>query len=99
MGAQLRLPIQSANWSVISERTGGLAVWLAAADGETEYTAVNWREPSAIIIGNEAKGAGDAAQELACGRISIPMNDATESLNAAVAAGVMLFEAARQRRT
>jgi TrmH family RNA methyltransferase len=97
MGAHLRLPILSADWPVIAERTAGLSVWLAALDRATSYTAVDWQQPSALIIGSEAAGAGPQAQQLATGRINIPMRYATESLNAAVAAGIILFEAVRQR--
>jgi TrmH family RNA methyltransferase len=97
MGALLRLPVEQAGWPEIAERVAGLQVWLAAADGDVSYTAVNWQEPSALIIGSEAWGAGDEAQRVASGRVAIPMQAATESLNAAVAAGVILFEAVRQR--
>lgn len=77
----------------------GLAVWLATARDGVAYTAVDWRRPSAILIGGEAHGAGAAAERLATGRVTIPMRDATESLNAALAAGILLFEAARQRES
>ena len=98
MGAHFRLPVQALSWDEIGEVTGGMAIWLAAIDGDMEYTAVNWQSPSALIIGNEAIGAGEAARQLATGQLTIPMYAATESLNAAIAAGVVLFEAARQRR-
>lgn len=97
MGALLRLPIHALDWAQIGALSAEMQVWLAAADGEMVYTAVNWHEPSALIVGNEARGASEAAVALATGRISIPMRDATESLNAAVAAGIILFEAVRQR--
>jgi len=51
-----------------------------------------------LIIGSEARGPGKEAQEIATQRISIPMAKNCESLNAAVAAGIILFEAVRQRR-
>ncbi|MCP4424519.1 MAG: RNA methyltransferase [Chloroflexi bacterium] len=98
MGAHLRLPIWSASWEQIAELTAKMSVWLATADGEIEYTAVPWTTPSALIIGGEAGGAGEKARKLATGTIAIPMRAATESLNAAVASAVILFEAARQRK-
>ena len=98
MGAHLRLPIHRLSWQAIRAKTEGLAVWVAAADGNVPYTDVNWRQPSALIIGSEATGAGERAEATAGGRVYIPMHAATESLNAAMAAGVILFEAARQRR-
>ncbi len=97
MGAHLRLPIQTATWSEIEQMVQGMSVWLAAADGDVVYTAVPWTQPAALIIGSEASGAGNKARNLATAPIIIPMHAATESLNAAVAAAVILFEAARQR--
>ena len=93
----MRLPVQSASWEAIGRMAAGLDVWLAAARNGTAYTAVDWRRPAAILIGGEAHGAGAAAEQLATGRVTIPMHDDTESLNAALAAGIILFEAARQR--
>lgn len=98
MGAHLRLPIHHLSWQEIREKTEGLTVWVAAADGDVPYTDVNWRQPSALIIGSEATGAGEQAEKIGDGRVYIPMYAATESLNAAMAAGVILFEAVRQRR-
>lgn len=99
MGAHLRLPIHRLSWQKIRAKTEGLRVWVAAADGDLPYSDVNWRQPSALIIGSEATGAGERAEATAGGRVYIPMHAATESLNAAMAAGVILFEASRQRRT
>ena len=98
MGAHLRLPLHTANWPEIEQMVQGLSVWVAAADGDRTYTAVPWTQPAALIIGGEARGAGDQAWKLATAPIAIPMHAATESLNAAIAAAVILFEAARQRK-
>jgi TrmH family RNA methyltransferase len=97
MGAHLRLPILSLSWPEIEEQVAGTAVWLAATDGRTAYNEVNWQQPSALIIGSEARGAGPKAYNLAHEIVTIPMAAETESLNAAVAAAVILFEAMRQR--
>ncbi len=98
MGAHFRLPVADLDWPAIGRRVAGRAVWLADAAGEVAYDAVDWRAPSALIVGGEAAGAGQEASALAAGRVSIPMAGATESLNAAMAATVILFEMARQRR-
>ena len=98
MGAHLRLPIHHVTWAEAAQMVAGLTVWVATADGDRLYTAVSWQQPSAIIIGGEAHGPGPQAMALADGRITIPMHRQTESLNAAVAASVILFEAARQRQ-
>ena len=50
------------------------------------------------MIGNEAEGLSDRLTSEADGRIIIPMQGAVESLNAAMAATILMFEAARQRR-
>lgn len=99
MGALLRLPVRSASWPEIGRLAAGLDVWLAVARQGTAHTAVDWRRPAAILIGGEAHGAGQAADALATGRVTIPMHDPTESLNAALAAAIILFEAARQRES
>lgn len=97
MGAHLRLPLQESPWPAIATQTAGLSCYLATAAGIQSYTAVDWQRPSALIIGSEAEGASKEAYHLAESTISIPMPGATESLNAAVAAGIILFEAVRQR--
>jgi TrmH family RNA methyltransferase len=97
MGAHLRLPFVAMSWAEIAGVVEGMAVWLAAAEGDVVYSDVDWRRPSALMVGSEAAGANAAAQALATGLVTIPMHDQTESLNAAVAAAVILFEAARQR--
>jgi RNA methyltransferase, TrmH family len=97
MGAHLRLPAHSQSWDEIAQTVQRMQVWLATVQAERAYTAVNWQPPSALIIGSEATGASEAARQLATGSITIPMHAATESLNAAMAAGIILFEAVRQR--
>lgn len=97
MGAHLRLPIHSATWSDIRRLSSGTMVWLAAADGAVPYTDVNWRRPATLIVGSEAHGGGAEARNLAQDTVYIPMHAETESLNAAMAAGIILFEAVRQR--
>jgi TrmH family RNA methyltransferase len=98
MGAHFRLPVASLAWPEIADLMAGRAVWLADATGDVAYDAVDWRQPIALIVGGEATGAGEEAIALATGRVCIPMAGETESLNAAMAATVILFEMARQRR-
>lgn len=57
----------------------------------------DFREPSAIFVGNEGAGLAPEVLRSADGTISIPMHPSVESLNAGVAASIALFEAARQR--
>jgi TrmH family RNA methyltransferase len=97
-GVHFDLPIFTLSWQEIETSVEELDVWLAAIHGDVPYTIVNWNQPLALIIGGEARGASQAALALADGRVTIPMARGVESLNAAVAAGVLLFEISRQRR-
>ena len=97
MGAHFRLPILEAAWAEIAKRVRGMNIYIAAADGELTYTETIWTQPAALIVGSEAGGASEDAAQLATKRISIPLSREVESLNAAVAASIILFEAKRQR--
>jgi tRNA G18 (ribose-2'-O)-methylase SpoU len=59
---------------------------------------VDLTRPVALVVGNEGAGLDDELAEAASARVAIPMEGGVESLNVAVAAGILLFEAARQRR-
>ena len=96
MGAHFRVALAEMNWEQIAATCQHSAIYIADGSGEVQYDAVDWQQAWALIIGGEAHGAGEAAQQLAHARIRIPMAANTESLNAAVSAGVILFEAARQ---
>ena len=70
----------------------------ATANAPVAYDAVNWTQPAALIIGGEAEGV---SPQLGAGRqqaVGIPLAASVESLNAAFAGSILLFEAARQRR-
>jgi TrmH family RNA methyltransferase len=97
MGAHFHLPILEAGWDELRERLAGLTVWLAEAREGERYDRVDWRGPCALIIGSEAEGPSEGALSFTPHRVHVPMPGRAESLNAAVAAGVLLFEAARQR--
>jgi RNA methyltransferase, TrmH family len=82
-----------------SEEVGARGRRLADVDRESPQVATDFRGPCAIFIGSEGHGLPAEVESAADARISIPMHDAVESLNAGVAASVLLYEAARQRRT
>ena len=96
MGAHFRLPIQPKSWEEIQQLTGGLQVFLADMEGQSCWET-DLRQPLALIIGGEAEGASQQAQKLASQKVSIPMNGKIESLNAAAAGSVLMFEVKRQR--
>ncbi len=97
MGAHFRLPIVEANWNEIADYCIDLNVYGMQADGNLRYDQVDWKKPSAIILGSEAHGVGVEAGAIANDSIHVPMAAQTESLNASVACAIVLFEAARQR--
>ncbi|MGA9533660.1 MAG: RNA methyltransferase [Anaerolineales bacterium] len=97
MGALLHLPIQLADPADLPDRLAGLICWLAEADQGIPYTEVNWQQPFALLIGSEAHGASPAVRALADDLTHVPISASSDSLNAAVAAAVILFETRRQR--
>jgi TrmH family RNA methyltransferase len=99
MGAHFRLPIRSnLTWADLAKLNAGLPLLVADVTGDLAYDLWDWRQPSALIVGGEAEGASATAHSAATHHAFIPMRGETESLNAAVAGSVILFEAARQRR-
>lgn len=98
MGAHFRVPVAPQKWDEIAAYCAGLVVYLADMDGDVAYDAADWAHGWALIVGSEAHGASESAAALARQRVYIPMAAETESLNAASAAAVILFEAARQSR-
>ncbi len=99
MGAHFHLPMRRAPWDEISALVAGAEVWLAEVGQGTHYDMVDWSGHVALIVGGEAEGAGPEGYALAAGRhVVIPMAAGVDSLNAAMAAAIILFEAARQRR-
>jgi TrmH family RNA methyltransferase len=97
MGAHFHLPIMTAEYHELAELLQGLQVCLAEAGGGMRYDGVDWTQPSALIIGGEAHGVRPAVVDLADQTVHIPMPGQSESLNAAIAAAILLFEAVRQR--
>jgi TrmH family RNA methyltransferase len=102
MGAHFHLPILSLDWTdtrdlcrVLCEPP--LTIILADPAAEQAYWQVDLRRPLALVIGGEAEGASPEAQQIADCQITIPMPGKSESLNAAVAASIILFEVVRQR--
>ena len=95
MGELFTVPFRVASWEQIAEATRAIPrVYLADAHGEIKYSRANWSRPVALIVGGEADGAGDEAKQIAHARVAIPMRGGAESLNAAMATTVLLFEAA-----
>lgn len=74
-------------------------VWVFGADMDgQDYTLTDYSGPCAIVIGNEGKGIGRLVREKCDSIISLPMNGKINSLNASVAAGVLMYEVVRSRK-
>jgi TrmH family RNA methyltransferase len=101
MGAQFRMPIQNKEWIEIKTQinNANLHTFLATSDGKVTYHEAEFQRPLALIIGGEADGVSDKIFQSADSRVMIPMPGGGDSLNAAVAAGILLFEIARQRES
>lgn len=97
MGAQFVLPVvEGADLLRIAADFRGTRIATVAHDGRNLFEA-DLSGPFALMIGNEGSGLSDSLGALATLRLSIPMTPGIESLNAAAATAVCLFEAARQR--
>jgi 23S rRNA (guanosine2251-2'-O)-methyltransferase len=82
------------------EELKAAGVWTVglAADGGTPYDAIDWTMPSAVVLGAEGAGLRRLVRDTCDWVVAIPMRGRVDSLNVSVAAGVVLFEALRQRR-
>jgi 23S rRNA (guanosine2251-2'-O)-methyltransferase len=74
-------------------------IWVigAAADGTSDYTDWDWTVPSALFVGGEGSGLHRLVRERCDALVRIPLQGRIESLNVSVAAGIILYEALRQR--
>ena len=101
-GAHVALPVEhDLSWEGIAERVsihcGGTPRVLVAEAGSDElYFSQDLTQPFALIVGNEAHGPSPRAHALATRSISIPLANNVESLNAAMATGIILYECVRQ---
>lgn len=75
-----------------------ISVYAAHLKGEKYHDEFDFTSPTAFMIGNEGNGLSDEISALATHYLKIPMEGHLESLNASVAAGILMYEAQRQRR-
>lgn len=101
MGSIYRMPfcyVEDLKAAIGSLKEAGIGVYAAHLDGRHDYDEEDYGRPCAFLIGNEGNGLSQETAELADIYIKIPMEGQVESLNAAIAASVLMFEAGRQRR-
>lgn len=100
MGSGFRLPLwtdaaydEALAWCA----SRGIRTVCADVRARRSYTELDWTTPRALILGPEATGLSEQEAAAADEAVSIPMRAPVESLNVAVAAAILLYEAARQR--
>ncbi|MCB0450742.1 TrmH family RNA methyltransferase [Mariniflexile maritimum] len=74
-----------------------IAIYCAALQASKNYTTQDFTKPTAIVVGTEATGLSDVWLKSATQNIIIPMQGDIDSMNVSVAAGILVFEAKRQR--
>ena len=100
MGSILRVPFfytDDLKETLVRWKRSGVALCAAHLRGTMNYTAPDYTGKTAFLIGNESNGLSEETALLADRLVKIPMKGKVESLNASVAASILLYEAARQR--
>ncbi len=101
MGAVFRVPFFYAEdfIAVIEDlKEAGVPVYGTMMQGSVLYHQADFTKGAGIVIGNEANGISESVAKALSGTVRIPMEGELESLNAAVSAAILMYEAARQRR-
>lgn len=101
MGSIYRMPFYYADdlkEAVCALKKKGIHTYAAHLEGKKDYDEEDYCLPCAFLIGNEGNGLTDEIAKLADTYVKIPMEGQVESLNAAIAASVLMFEVGRQRR-
>ena len=95
MGSIFRLPFAYAEdlkETIQKLKTQGISFYATHLKGKKSYKDIKYSDSSAILVGNEARGLSDEVADLADTYVLIPMQGKVESLNAAVAAALMMYE-------
>lgn len=100
MGSIYRVPfftVEELDNTIEILKQSGVAVYAAHLENSINYDLLDYTQPTAFLIGNESNGLRRTTADKATQYIKIPMAGQVESLNAAVAASILMYEAARQR--
>lgn len=95
MGSIFRLPfvyVEDVKATIKELKKMGISFYAAHLKGKKSYKDIKYSDKSAILVGNEARGLSNEVAELADNYVIIPMSGKVESLNAAVAAALMMYE-------
>ena len=99
-GSFFRLPflIFPSPAAILEEvRSRGYRLWATAASGHPSFWKIDFLEPTALLLGREGGGLPEEWKTQADGTLTIPMAPGIDSLNVAMAAGLIAYEAFRQR--
>lgn len=101
MGSVYRMPyivVDDLSAAVQQMQAEGITVYAAHMNDSLSYDEADYTKDTAFLIGNEGNGLTDEISNLADSYLHIPMAGKVESLNASMAAGILMYEAARQKR-
>ena len=101
MGSIFRVPfiyVKDLKEVIDKLNSKGISVYASSLEGAIEYDRPDYKKDTAFIIGNEAAGISKEILDITDKKIKIPMLGEVESLNAAVAGSILMYEAVRQRR-
>lgn len=101
MGSVCRVPFvytSDLKGTLKNLKAQGVRLYAAHLEGRNNYEKEDYTVDTGFLIGNEGNGLTEETSALADALVKIPMMGKVESLNAAVAASILMFEAARQRR-
>ncbi len=98
MGSIFRMPVYFAQVQDIREHLGDYSLVATVLDGSEDLYNITFPKKTAVVVGNEARGISNEIVELAQIRTLIPMCGNSESLNAAVAGSIVMYEIFRQKR-
>lgn len=102
MGSIFRMPVlklDDPEEAISSLKKEGYQIVATTAHSRTSYLDVDYMKPTAFLIGQEGSGLSEELLKSADAKVFIPMKDGVESLNAAVSASILIYEAFRQRLT
>jgi TrmH family RNA methyltransferase len=99
-GSVFRLPVVKIEWKGAIEKlkVNGVKIWATSSHKGESLPEINLTGPSAVVIGNEGAGVSRDLLAAVDGTFTIPHSPRVESLNAGIAASIVMYEAARQRK-
>lgn len=100
MGSIYRIPFfitEDLKDTIERIKKAGIVLYAAHLKGKSRYDKMDYKKPTGFLIGNEGNGLSEEIAALADSYIRIPMDGQVESLNAAMAAGILMYEVRRQR--